>query len=269
MRTTHGTEGEGSVDTAAKLFLACERDHEREAVLRWRSADQWEVMPDWRFSRQVLRLALYLRDRGCAMEGDRLAIVARTSAETLALEWASMLLGVAVGVLDPTCEGPDTQAMLDAFGPHVVFVTDASAAGELVLVRAERAAETAPRIPFREVLDLGGTLDTAERAQALRAHARRLPPARAALAAPIGVGHEVEWATLSQGRLAERLRREWPETPPQPGTTQYFDVSSRDPAMHLALHARVVDGLTQVVLGTPPPPPKATRSQGIRARLGM
>jgi hypothetical protein len=266
-----------AADTLAKLLLACERHHDREAVVRWREepeAKTWASIPDWRFERQILRFAAYLKERVGAREGEHLLIHAPASVETLVAQSGALLLGMTVGVIDPRVESDTACAVARGFAPRVVVAPSRSAAalgridGVMRIVLGPRldigAAESL--VSWGDALDLAGTLDTAERAEVLRAGAASLAPRLAALAWPHGTNGEAEWVTLSHAGAVDRVRRLWTDVPPRLGAKRYVDPASTDLATRLALLAAILDGMTCASLGpdeaAPAPearPKKATR----------
>src|SRR5207237_2337115 len=84
-----------------RSFLAAMRRHDRAAVLLHHDGVAWRETPDWRLERQVIRLALFFRDRALLAPGDRVAIVSGLRPEALAAELAAIALGAAAVRLDP------------------------------------------------------------------------------------------------------------------------------------------------------------------------
>src|SRR5438105_4601255 len=70
-----GEAGAHPASTLPRLFLRAMRTHHRSAALLYRDGERWREVPDWRFERQVIRLALFLRDRAALAPGDHLVIV--------------------------------------------------------------------------------------------------------------------------------------------------------------------------------------------------
>jgi hypothetical protein len=268
--TTHDRE---AVDTAAKLLLVNEMHHARLAVLQKRDGvdKRWETTPDWRFARHVVRMALYMRERAGTQPGHRVAIVGRIGALALVAEWAGLLQGLAVGALASTDE-TSTRATVMALSPRVLFVEDVRTATALldvpgvarvIVLGGEPTA--GPLTTFTEALDLGGTLDTAERAQSLRASARAVPREAAALAWPVGTHAGAGWRSLTQGELVERIRGLWADVPPRSGAIRHFADAEPRVDTRVALHACVTDGVTCLALG-PPQPVAARATSGWLAR---
>ncbi len=58
-------------ETLNQLYLQAMRHHAREAAVLARTGERWEPMPDWRFDRHVIRVALYLQERAGLKPGRR------------------------------------------------------------------------------------------------------------------------------------------------------------------------------------------------------
>jgi hypothetical protein len=252
-------DDKATAGTAAKMFLACERDHSREAVVQRRTTEGWEAMPDWRFERHVLRMALYLREKASVRPSDRVAIVAPLGVEPLVAEWAALLLGVAVATLG-VGDDRHLRTALESFAPRVVFAEDAAVARaisrtrgiqRLVVLRGDAEDESTPT--YSEALDLGGSLDTAERAQSIRAQARAIDGSAPALAWLKAINGTATWGFMTQGELASRVRRLLRDTPPRPGLIRHFQNLEPLLPTRLALHACVADGTTRIAFGAPDP----------------
>jgi hypothetical protein len=206
-------------DTLGATFLAFERRHDRPAVLEHRVNGTWHQVPDWRFLRQVIRVALYLRERAGVEPGDRVAVLGPVRAEAVVTLWAAAIQGA---VVDPT----------EADGAKVVL--GAGTAGEPAGAVIESADG---QRSWTEVLDLGGTLDTAERANGLRERCRTL-----AADAP------AEADGTSHGELCARAR----QLVGRRGGLAYVAAGGLDcPVRRLALWAFVGDGVTRLALGSP------------------
>jgi hypothetical protein len=96
-----------------------------------------------------------------------------------------------------------------------------------------------------QLLELGGTLDTAERAQAFRLIGRRLEPQAEALWHVSASGI----ARLSHAQAVERVAARLRARPPQRGDAVQLLPTSVTLASRLALAACVGDGLTETVFG--------------------
>jgi hypothetical protein len=251
--------------TLASLFLTVERQHDRVAVVERRLESGTQATPDWRFHRHVLRLALYLKER-CGFEhGDRLVLVAPVGPEWLMLDWATVLQGGTTVVVDPAVPESRLVALLGELAPRVALAqTEVDGARLLELAGGARALErvlvldgTPQRtglVSFVEALDLGGTLDTAERANAMRAHARTIGASQIAAVHP-GTGE-----SLTNGDVAARVRTRnagWSATggskregkPRKQAVIVLDEGTPVTPALHVALYGYVADGTTCTAFG--------------------
>jgi AMP-binding enzyme len=247
-------------ETLNQLYLQAMRHHARDAALLTRRDDQWQPTPDWRLDRQVIRLALYLQERVRVNPGDRIAIVAEPGPAWLVADLAGLAVGAVSVAVDPgLASGRLLGALVDA-GPKVIFASPTALAqldgGRLALPGLAEviALEAAPRSDgvrtLTQVLDLGGTLDTAERAQAFRAQARGIAPDQAAICHhDASVDGRVAWEALSQGDVAARIEQLWRERPAQPGDRVYLATPAVTLEVRLVLYACLGDGYSMVVLG--------------------
>jgi hypothetical protein len=243
--------------TLAGLHLLAERKHDREAVLQTRSDGHWVRMPDWRFDRHVIRVGLFLHERLGLEAGDRIALMGPLRAEWVVADWAAVTRGATSVVV----EGTLADAAWEAIGPRAVFVPGPDAVEGLLalpglgkslrkIVVFEGPTPSEQALSYTEVLDLGGTLDTAERANAFRALARGVSPDSRAFShtRPRADG-SLDMVSLTHREVVERLRRHWSVSPPRKRRVEFVDVSMRTPAEHVALYGLVADGLTCTALG--------------------
>ncbi len=246
----------GRGETLGQIHLTAERSHDRAAVVRRWSGDRWEETPDWRFHRHVLRIALYLDERVGLREGDRVAIVAPLGTEALVADWASVSLGLATVAIDPDATLPQLTAVWRRIAPRVAFVAgDAadrvsqmpSGTGPERVIVLGGPARTGRDASFSEALDLGGTLDTAERANAFRARVRDVSPDRPM----VGFAeHDGAWRFMSQRDVVARLRRRWSSAPPRKGDLAPAPCGTPTLKERIELYGFVGDGLTCTVLPT-------------------
>src|SRR5437899_2313185 len=75
-----GRAGQEESGTLARLFLAAMRRHDRAAVLLHQDGTKWRETPDWRFERQVIRLALFLRERAQSFRAQAREVAASSRA---------------------------------------------------------------------------------------------------------------------------------------------------------------------------------------------
>jgi hypothetical protein len=245
-------------ETVGLLHLAVERKHDRTSVLKRRMATGWEETPDWRFHRQVMRIGLYLRERGHLSAGDRVALVSALRPEWTVAAWAALTQGVSIATIDPALPDAELGGQLNALAPRAVFVAGdcldrvvacmagARTAGTIVVLDGQGAGQA---LSWTEVLDLGGSLDTAERANAFRALVRGLPPDTPALGHAVGANGTAAWRFLSHREVVRRVQRVWMRSRIARGDVAYLTGAAPVLATSVALLAFTADGYTQVVIG--------------------
>jgi hypothetical protein len=247
-------------ETVGLLHLAAERKHARPSVLRRRVAAAWQDTPDWRFHRQVMRIGLYLRERGQLSAGDRVALLSRVRPEWAVAQWGALTMGAPTAVLDPDLSDADLVAHLKTLAPKAVFVEGGALARVLAcrsavpsistIVALDGDANAGATVTWSEALDLGGSLDTAERANAYRAKTRALEPEAPALGSPTGSNGSVSWRFLSHRDVVRRVHRVWARARIANGDVAYVAGEVPSLATSIALLAFTADGYTQVVIGT-------------------
>jgi hypothetical protein len=245
------------------LHLAVERKHDRSSALRWRVGAAWQDTPDWRFHRHAMRIGLYLRERAQLTAGDRLALVCSLRPEWATTQWGALAQGVATAVIDPALPDPELAAQLAALGPRAVFVEGAAVDRVIACLATTRSTSTVVVLDgdasgglaftWSEALDLGGSLDTAERANSFRAQARAVPqdtPALAQAWPPGATTGSVGWRFLSHREVVRRVQRVWLRARIARGDVAYVAGGAPSLATSVALLAFTADGYTQVVLGS-------------------
>lgn len=256
------TDSAGVIDTLGALHLAVEREHHRTGALLRRDANgDFQSMPDWRLHRHIVRIALYLRERAGLRAGHSVALVGPLSPDWVIADWATVAQGATAVVLgvDPS------EAALDLawsrYAPRAVFVAGAEArrrvverGGEAVTSGAVIALDGEPAdgvITFRQVLDLGGTLDTAERAGAFRDAARAIDPRSDAIAHVHGVSDgSPSCEVLSQAEVIARRERMRAKYERERGGIAYVRPDALSVAAHVALYTFMGDGVTSTAIGT-------------------
>ena len=215
------------------------------------------VVPDWKLDRLVIRIALYCREKLALEPGTRAAVFGKLGWLWPAADFAIQGFGAtAVGIEH---DAPDEvlAAVLRDADPRVVFCTDGASTARLLglgvpnlrrppVVSVETAVPSDEVLPLRDVLELGGTLDTPERAQAFRMVCRHNPPDSEAL---WHVGHQgVERMTHARAmeHVAARLR----SRPAAMGDVVCLEPPRMTLAGRLAVAAFVGDGHTETVLGS-------------------
>jgi long-subunit acyl-CoA synthetase (AMP-forming) len=254
-------------ENLALLQLAAERKHDRPSALRRRIAGAWQDTPDWRFHRQVMRIGLYLRERGHFAPRDRIALVATLRPEWAVVAWAGLTLGATVALLDPELRGDELSARIASLAPRAVFAEGATAAriaamkvpGLACVVALDASGDADGGsddarpdhvLTWTEALDLGGSLDTAERANAYRAAAKVLSAETPALGYTIAGSESTTWRFVSHRDVVRRVQRVWTRARVARGDTAH--VAGRTPSLAAAVEllAFNADGYTQVVFGT-------------------
>jgi len=245
--------------TLNQLYLRAMREHARTgALLRWQGTG-WEPVPDWRLDRQVIRLALYLREQLGLGSGDRVAVISELRPEWLVADLAAIGLGAESVGLDHRLPAEPLGRLLRELRPRITFASAsvlpklgvgngrATTGDELILFDDRSTASGA--LHWDKVMDLGGTLDTPERAQSFRALARG-----AEVGAP-AAGHyhpgdrgEPEMVRLTQGEVIERLREERAYPPARAGDIAYLAGPAVTLATRLALFSFLGDGYTSTAI---------------------
>jgi acyl-CoA synthetase (AMP-forming)/AMP-acid ligase II len=251
--------------TIGKLHLRAERSHVRKTVTTHWGDGRWIEMPAWRFYRQVIRVGLYLRERLHVAPGDRVALLSPLRTERIVAELATVVQGAVVATLDPRLPPQALASALAQLQPKVTFasgpaqvallrelVAQGANAGTLVAFEAiaadnNSASAAAPVTAWSEVLDLGGTLDTAERAQKFRGWIRAVGGDTPALGHTEGSNGTIEWQFLTHAEVARRAE----DFSAVPGDIAYVSGAHFPLATQLAVRAFVGDGRTTVAIGTP------------------
>jgi len=249
-------------ETLNRLHAGAMRKHARRVALLAREDSQWNATPDWRFDRQIIRLALYLRERLDAGSGQRVVLLSELRPEWLIADLAALGLGMVSTAIDPRLQGDELAAALEDAAPNFTFVSSATRPllqsldgrapphGQVIALDSAPAGDSVITLPA--LLEMGGTLDTPERAQAYRAGARDFAPDQPAIRhysrAPGGGWDRVE---LSQGGVIDRLEAGWPSEPAQPGDLAYVYDPTVSLAGRLAVYAFLGDGYTTTAIAAP------------------
>jgi hypothetical protein len=257
-RAREVTPHRGVPPTLNRLHAQAMREHARPSALLIREGATWNPIPDWRLDRQVIRLALFLRERLGVEAGDRVALVSELRAEWLVADLAALGIGAVSVAIDPRLEQRELAEALEDAKPRVTFVSPAAQQmlesldgrapppGQLVTLGPAVAGGA---LAFHDLLDQGGTLDTPERAQSYRASAREIGPDQPAVRhyrkAARGAWDLEEW---SQGEAIEWLRAGWLREPARPGDLAYACDPVVAPATRLAIYAFLGDGCTTTAL---------------------
>jgi long-chain acyl-CoA synthetase len=245
-------------ETLNRLHAQAMREHDRPNALLFREGEEWRSTPDWRLDRQIIRLALYLRERLGIEPGERVAVISELRPEWLIADLAALGLGAVSVAIDSRLRSEELVTALEDAAPRVTFASPAAQGllerldggappyGELVSLGPSTARIGAA--PLDGWLELGGTLDTPERAQSFRALARELGPERPAIRhyrqGPVGW----ERLELTQGQSIGRLRALGLHEGARPGDLAYVSDPAVSPAARLALYAFLGDGYTTTAL---------------------
>jgi hypothetical protein len=246
-------------ETLNRLHADAMREHARRGALLAREGGEWKPMPDWRLDRQVIRLALYLRERLGVSTGDRVALVSELRPEWLIADLAALGLGAVSVAVDPRLQGEELADALADAEPSVTFVS--GAAHSLIVSLDGRAPRHGQLIALdsmvtgdgvlslNTLLEMGGTLDTPERAQSYRADARSVEADRPAIRNyRQTAGGGWDRVELSQGEVIERLRAGWLRERARTGDLAYVSDLTVSLAGRLAMYAFLGDGYTTTAL---------------------
>ena len=248
-----GEAGAHAASTLPRLFLRAMRTHHRSAALLYRDGERWREVPDWRFERQVIRLALFLRDRAALAPGDHVVIVSSLRPELAVAELAPVAQGAPSVAIDPTLPPDQLALALTAAAPAVVIVENANLREQIGSAqRAVIAIDGKPRDgwTWSEALDLGGTLDTPERAQSFRARAREVPATGPALGQIVARDGAVQCQFIDQQDAVGGVSRVWADVPPVQGDATYV-AGPVTLGARIACFAAIGDGFTRCAFGTP------------------
>jgi hypothetical protein len=257
--------------TLGQLHLRAERRNVRRAVMQHWAATRWQETPPWRFYRQVIRVGLYLRERLGVEAGDRVVVLSPLRPERIVADWAGAVQGAVMIAVDSDLPSPALASTLGELAPKAVFVTSSSerarllelqgrpvAAEKVVVFDSEVArpptgdASPSTELSWSEVLDLGGTLDTAERAQKFRARARAVEPEAPAIAvAEKFTNGSPTWKYLSHAEVVGQIARFRLRSPSREGDLAYVVGDKVSLPALVAVWAFVGDGQTILAFGTP------------------
>lgn len=246
--------------TLNQLFLTAMRAHARQGPFLDHRGTRWRPMPDWRFDRHVIRLGLYLRERVGIEPGDHVAIVSEVRSEWFLADFAIAGLGAVSVAIDPTADGDSLTAALADTAPKAVFVSRRAigrveAAGDRLatpreIVALDNVANVSATTPLVRVLDIGGTLDTPERAQWWRGRASEAERDHTAVRhyEPCADG-SLAYMELTQGEVRDAIASHWREYPACESDLAYLVAPEVTLAVRLALYGFVADGYTSVAFG--------------------
>ncbi len=256
MSTIGSPSASGASSTLAHLHWRSEREGKTRAVARWWADGAWHSMPNWRFERQVIRAALFLRERLHVAPGDRVLVASPLTVERMIAEWALVTLGAVAVSLDASPYdlaglGPRELRLKAAFvagaGPARALIEGPEGLPAEAVVSFDPGALPEGARSWSEVIELGGTLDTAERATGFRAHAGSLTPDMPALESLGRYGATRAW---TQGEAVRWIQALWDRVSPRDGDVAYFTEPYACSSTCLPILAFAADGRTSTVFGT-------------------
>lgn len=248
-------------DTLNELYQLGMREHARKSVVRIFEGDRWRQIPDWRFDREVIQLALSIKEYFTIAEGDAVAILGPRNVLWLQADFAvrglrAVPVGLQLGLTDEQLVDALTESRV-----RVAIGTDAASADRLASLRpvfydletvlaAERESD-----PDRGLVGLddlraqGQVLDTPERAANWRYYSRQaqsedLAGVHYAAQADDGVVREAFTHGEAIAFVRDRLER-YPAGPDDVACFQSREVTRTS---RLCCCAYVGDGYTELAL---------------------
>ena len=173
------------------------------------------------------------------------------------MDFAATGFGAAAVGIEHDVSDEGLATVLREAEPRVIFATDAESARRVLALSLAGGLAGAfvvgegldgageGSLGLTRLLDLGGTLDTPERAQGFRAVSRNVSPDSEALWHADAAGVVRFSHAQAMARIAERLRAD----PARPGDVAYLEAVQARLAARLALFAFVGDGLTSTTIG--------------------
>ncbi|HEY3822271.1 MAG TPA: hypothetical protein VGL81_34135 [Polyangiaceae bacterium] len=258
--------GDRSARTIGDLFLEVERVHDRNAVVRQLVDGRWEGTPDWRFHRRALRVALYFDERLRLEPGRGVALAAKLGPDLAVIAWAALSRGSPV-VLLPVHPGDDLLVDPPPELPGAVVVVGDDGVAPALPEPHGPVVGLGPSVregttSLATLLDLGGTLDTGERANAFRSRARAIDPGATALVHP--AEGRAGWERLRQGDILTRVRHTWSARPPRTGDDVELTMGPVSPRDFIALIASIAGGHSCAVFSPARGEHRSTGSVGNR-----
>jgi AMP-binding enzyme len=242
--------------TVAGLYDLGLRHHLRGVVMKWWTDGSLEAVPDWKLDRLAIRTALFSRERLGLEPGQRVAVFGRLGSAWPIVDFAAMGFGLTPVGLEHDVPDDELVAALTAATARVAFATDPASAERLLSLRrtgrlagttvvAAGIAEQEGQVPLETLLDQGGTLDTAERAQSFRAFSRQITPEAEALWHAGRGGRVVLTHRQAMAAISAQLR----ERPARDGDVAYLEGPRVTLQVRLSIAAFVGDGRTTIALG--------------------
>ncbi len=251
-------------DTLAQLYDLGMREHDRAALLLQPEGSGWTDTPDWRFDREVIRIALHWRERMHVGAGQRVVIFGPLRRLWLAADFAALGLGAVSVGLSHALSDEEIVVALNESGARLAFATDADSAARLLRLRSLAAAleavigpEGSPEdkalVPQARFFEFGATLDTAERASKFREDARKVGPDHPACwhYAPGAPGEPTRVVRLTHREAMARVRGHLKRMAAARGDVAYFEGEAVLLETRFAWYAFAGDGYTTMALGRP------------------
>lgn len=248
-------------DTITLLYDLGMREHDRAALLLQPEGNVWADTPDWRFDREVIRIALFLRERLHVPRGQRVAIFGPLRPLWLSSDFAALGMGtVSVGV-SHLLGDDDVVAALNEAGARVAVATDGASTARLLGLRPRVATldfvigpegnpEDKALVPLARLLEYGATLDTAERANRFRLDARAVGADDPACW-HFGAGDSDRGVRLTHREAMARVRSHLRRLPAEAGDLAYLEGEGVTLEARFAWYAFAGDGYTTMVMGRP------------------
>jgi AMP-binding enzyme len=253
-----GDLAQHSTRTLGEAHLAGERCKRATVIGGWVDGRR-EEEPSWRFYRNVIRMGLYLSERAQLKSGHKVVSLAPLGRERFILEWAVLAQGAISVALDPAMSGEELRAAMRDLAPRYVVAAGpdelakleaaGGATGVERLLVLDAAARSPAAVAWDDAMGLGGTLDTAERAQSFRARARELDATRPALALRDFI-RGAGWTFMSHADVLSAITTFRSRVSPAPGDVAYFLGRGISPGARIALLSFVADGCTSTFVGT-------------------
>ncbi len=251
-------------DTVNDLYSLAMREHVRPAVVQYWTSGRWTRDPDWRFDRQVIRVALFLGERLGIERGHPVALMGPLGVTWPLVDFAVQgLRGVPVGIDHRLDDRQVVHALRDARAA-VVFATDDQTAARLARLRAhvgsvrfviqpsgtDEGADGVVGMGF--LWSRGDILDTPERAQRWRGAAREADAEDIALVQYArGTAGASDRHEMTHREAMEFVRDRVARAPAREGDVAYFATRGVTAHARLCVYQCVGDGYSMATMPHP------------------